>query len=69
MCYRYICNHLGTFQSGDTFARLTYLKKLVDADDSCFECLEYVEILLNQGNDEDNYVIYAACAHVYHFIM
>ena len=32
--------------------RLKYLKNLVEADDSCSEGLEYVELLLNQGKSK-----------------
>ena len=46
---RCICRHLRQFCSGNIPVRLKYLKNLVEADDSCSEGLEYVELLLKQG--------------------
>jgi hypothetical protein len=52
MCFikcRCVCRHLKQFCSGNISMRLKYLKNLVEADDSCSEGLEYVELLLKQG--------------------
>ena len=42
------------FCSDNIPVRLKYLKKLVEADDSCSEGLEYVKLLLSQGKSNRN---------------
>ena len=50
LCYRFICDHLREYSSGDVTARIHFLRLLASVDESCGEVVELVGLMMDIGD-------------------